>query len=104
MREEIWYTSTKYTLLDGSCVSCQVKGNLKRKYIEKIFSGYSMKGNGIVFEKIDKAEKYNELSELHTHILINITCLKEIIDFLLCKGNFQLIETLFQLRMIYGTI
>lgn len=63
-----------------------------------------MKGNGIVFEKIDKAEKYNELIELHTHILINITCLKEIIDFLLCKGNFQLIETLFQLRMIDCTI
>ena len=70
---------------------------------EKI-SGYSMNGSRIIFEKIDKTEKYNELIELHTLILINITCLKEIFDFLFCKWNFQLKETFFQLLMIYCTI
>lgn len=63
-----------------------------------------MKDSWVIFEKIDKAEKYNELIELHTHILVNIACLKEIFDFLFCKLNFQLKETFFQLFMIYWAI
>lgn len=63
-----------------------------------------MKGSRILFEKIDKAEKNNELIELHSHILIDITCLKKIIDFLLWKRNLQFMETSSQFFMIYCTI
>lgn len=35
-----------------------------------------MKGSRIIFEKIDKTEKYNELIEIYSLVLINITCLK----------------------------
>ena len=48
-----------------------------------MYFGYGLKGSRILLEKIDKAEKYNELIELHSHILIDITCLKKIVDFLL---------------------
>ena len=69
-----------------------------------MYFGYGLKGSRILLEKIDKAEKYNELIELHSHILIDITCLKKIVDFLLWKRNLQFKETSFQFFMIYCTI
>jgi hypothetical protein len=69
-----------------------------------IYSGYSLRDSRIILEKIDKTEKYNELIELHAHVLINITCLKEIVYFFVCKRSLQLMETFPELFLINGPI
>lgn len=50
-------------------------------------SGYSMKGRWVLLQKINKAQKHNELIELHSHIIIDIACLKQIINLFLSTIN-----------------
>lgn len=60
---------------------------LDDKIIEERYYGYSMKGRRILLQKIDKAQKHNELIELHSHMIIDITSLKQIINLFLSTIN-----------------
>lgn len=51
------------------------------------YSGYSMKGRWVLLQKINKAQKHNELIELYSHIIIDIACLKQIINLFLSTIN-----------------
>lgn len=72
----------------------------RNKQLENKTFGYRKYSIGIILEKIDKAEKYNEFIELHSHSCTNITSIKEIIDFLLCKQNLQPVKAFFKLPTI----
>lgn len=63
-----------------------------------------MISNWIFLQKVDEAQKNNEFTEFHTHVFIYITCLKEIIDFLISEIDLQLVKAMFQLLQIYCTI
>lgn len=62
-----------------------------------------MWGSRIIFQKVDKAKKDDKFIEIHSLVLINITCFEKIIDFFICEINFQFAETVLQLLRVYRT-
>ena len=63
-----------------------------------------MKCSLIILEKIDKAKKNYEFTELYSHIIVKVTRIEEIANFLFGERNAQLLETFLHLFLINNTI
>jgi hypothetical protein len=72
-------------------------------WVNMIYEGYCFWHSWFI-KKIDKAQKGNELIELHALIFIYIASFKEITYLVLYEWDFQLLETMLQFFFTYFAI
>lgn len=63
-----------------------------------------MKRSGIIFQQTNKAEKYNELLEFHSLIIVDVTSFKQLVNVFFCKWYFKFVEAVPQLLLVYRPI